>query len=214
MPRKKSQVMKKFLASLIFLAAMVAMPAAAQVKFGVKGGLNSSNMKFNYDNLTNKSGYGWYAGVTLKATAPLGLFGLGGDISAFYDWRRSKAEVDGLQTTIKQQSIVIPLNARVNFTIVKSFGLYIATGPQLGINVGDGGADLGSMSSIKEHFQLKKTQFSWNIGAGLILSKHFELGAAYNLGIGKTGELKDLTSDEIKNRPKQKSWVVSLAYYF
>lgn len=206
--------MKKFLASLFLLAAIAVMPAGAQVKFGVKGGLNSSNMKFDYENLTNKNGYGWFLGPTLKASLPIGPLGVGADIAAFYDWRQSKVELLGLEKTIKQQSIVIPLNARVNFSLLHVLGLYIATGPQFGINIGDGGADLSSTSSVKEHFQIKKSQFSWNIGAGFIIARHLEVGAAYNLGIGKTGELKNLSSDEIKDRPKQKSWVVSVAYYF
>ena len=77
--------MKKFLTSLVFLAALAVMSANAQINFGVKGGLNYPNMKINYDNLVNKCGSGWFVGPTLKASIPLGLLGIGADVAAFYD---------------------------------------------------------------------------------------------------------------------------------
>ena len=60
--------MKKFLTSLVVLAALAVMSANAQINFGVKGGLNYPNMKINYDNLVNKCGSGWFVGPTLKAS--------------------------------------------------------------------------------------------------------------------------------------------------
>ena len=206
--------MKNFLTSMVLLAAIAVMPVGAQVKFGVKGGLNNSNMKINYENLKNKGSYGWFAGPTIKALIPIGNLGIGADAAVFYDMRRAKTEIDGVESTIKQQSIVLPINVRANFDIVKVFGIYVATGPQFGFNVGKKEVDLDSFSAIKNHFQIRKSQFSWNIGAGIIIANHFELGATYNLGIGRTGEVKDMTTDEIRDTPKQKSWTVSAAYYF
>ena len=213
-PTKKLTFMKKFLTSLLFLAAFAVMPASAQFKFGIKGGLNNSNMTINYENLTNKSGYGWFIGPTLKGTLPLGLVSIGADVSAFYDQRRSKTELDGIETSIKQQSVFFPVNVRADISLAKVFGVYVATGPQFGFNVGKNYVDLGSSSSIKEHFQLRKSQFSWNIGAGIMALKHLEIGFTYNIGIGKTGELRYMTEDDIRDAPKQKSWTVSAAYYF
>ena len=68
--------------------------------------------------------------------------------------------------------------------------------------------------NVKNTFQLKKSQFSWNIGLGIMFLKHFEVGATYNLSIGKTGEIKNMTKEEIEDAPKQKSWAISAAYYF
>ena len=51
--------MKKFLASFVILAALTVMPASAQIKLGVKGGMNSSSMKIDINdlsNLTSKNG--------------------------------------------------------------------------------------------------------------------------------------------------------------
>ena len=67
---------------------------------------------------------------------------------------------------------------------------------------------------MKDNFQLKKSQFSWNVGVGLTVMSRLEVGVAYNFGIGRTGELKDMTKEEIIDTPKQKTWVLSAAYYF
>lgn len=212
--------MKKFLTSLVILAALAVIPAQAQINFGVKGGLNYPNMKINYHNLTNESGIGWFVGPTLKAVVPLGPLGLGADIGAFYDERRTKTEYNGIDETIKLKSIIVPLNARLNLTIAPTFGLYVTTGPQVGFNVGHKNFNIFGHNSeeakdnFKDTFQMKKSYFSWNFGLGLMLLKHLEIGATYNLGIGKTGEIKDMTKEEIKDSPKQKSWVFSAAYYF
>lgn len=213
--------MKRFLTSVAVLAILAVMPAKAQIEFGVKGGLNYPNMKFSYDNIVNKSNVGWFVGPTLKGSIPVGILGIGGDIGAFYDVRRTKTEYNDVEeTTIKQQSIIIPLNVRLNIGLGEKFGVYVATGPQIGFNLGDRDYNIfGSHSdeakeNIKSTFQLKKSQFSWNVGLGVTLLKHLEIGATYCIGIGKTGELKDMTEQEIRDAPKQKSWVFSAAYYF
>ena len=221
--QKKQTNMKKFLTSFVLLAALIVMPANAQVKFGVKGGMNSSSMKIDINDLndlTTKNGYGWFAGLTLKGNIPLGLLGLGADVAALYDERSSKAELNGIEESIKQKSIIIPINARLNFNLLKLLGLYVATGPQFGFNVGNndynvfGNNSNAAIDNVKSTFQLKKSQFSWNIGAGAMIMNHLEIGVAYNFAIGKTGELKDMTRQEIIDTPKQKSLVVSAAYYF
>ena len=207
-------IMKKFLTSLVILAALAVMPASAQVKFGVKGGMNFTNMKLSYENLVNKSAEGWFIGPTLKANIPIGLLSLGADGAVFYDQRRSKTEYNGIEESIKQHSIIIPINVRLNVNILKLLGAYVATGPQFGFNVGNSDVELNNMSALRNHFQFKKSQFSWNIGLGVMLFKHLEIGAAYNFAIGKTGELKDMTKQDILDSAKQKSLVVSAAYYF
>lgn len=214
--------MKKLLLSLAILAALAVMPANAQIKFGIKGGMNYPDMKLNYNNLVHENVVGWFAGPTLKAIIPLGPLplGLGADIGAFYDERRTKTEYDGIEETIKQKSILVPLNARLNLGLGESFGIYVTTGPQFGFNVGNkdfnifGDNSDEAKENYKSTFQLKKSNFSWNFGFGIMLLKHLELGAAYSLGIGKTGEIKGMTKEEIEEAPKQKSWVFSAAYYF
>lgn len=92
-----------------------AMPAQAQVDFGVKAGLNLTNFSINDSKVLaaeNKTGF--FAGVTAKVTLP--VVGLGVDGSVLYDQREAKLKGPG--TTLKQQSIQIPVNLRYALDLV------------------------------------------------------------------------------------------------
>ena len=198
---------------MVILAAF-AVTANAKFSYGVKAGMNATHLRFDSETITGKNGCGWFIGPTAQLTFPLGIVNIGADASLLYDYRHSTAESNGVSESIKQHSILIPLNARAKFSLLKMLGAYFATGPQFGFNVGKNSLDFTSPSSIKDHFQLKKSQFSWNIGLGLILMNHLEVGATYNIGIGKTGELKGMSETDVLFTPKQNMWTISAAYYF
>ena len=204
--------MKKILTSILVVAALAVMPARAGVNFGVKAGMNNTSLNLDYQNaFSNKAGLGWFVGPTVKLSIPLGLINIGADGAVLYDERNSTTEVNNIEETIKRKSILIPINARVNFSLLKVLGAFVSTGPQFGFNVGNTGFKWGE---LQDTFQLKKSQFSWNVGVGVMVMKHIELGVTYNSGLGRTGELKDINKDTIVNSPKQKTWVFSAAYYF
>lgn len=80
----------KRLLSMAFVAVMLMLvsQAHAQVKFGVKGGLNVTTMKFNRHVLDKSNSTGFYFGPTVKFTLP--LVGLGVDASVLYNQCSSK----------------------------------------------------------------------------------------------------------------------------
>ena len=124
--------MKKFLTVVVLFAAlMTAVPAKAEVKFGVKGGLNLTSMSLDAKAIDKSNQAGFFIGPTFKFTLP--IVGLGFDASALYDQR--KAEVD--DTSIKQQSIQIPINIRYGIGLGSTASIYFFAGPQFGFNVGD-----------------------------------------------------------------------------
>ena len=104
--------MKKiFTLILVAVATMVAVPASAQVQFGLKGGLNVTSMSLSEKVLSKENRAGFFIGPTAKFTLP--IVGLGVDASALYDQREGKAKVTKnnaeleSDNTIKQQQIVI-----------------------------------------------------------------------------------------------------------
>ena len=207
--------MKKFLSSLVLLAMLAAMPASAQsVKFGVKGGLNVSSMSFDKDVVDSKNRVGWFIGPSVKLSLPI----IGFDIAALYD--QKETEVDA--AVIKQQSVLIPVNVRGNFGLGSLASIYIAAGPQFGFNVGDDEFSW-SISGAQNTFQLKKSSLSLNLGAGVTVLKHLEVGFVYNIPLGKTGDADvlsttgELISNTWKNvmgDAKTNTWSISAAYYF
>lgn len=213
--------MKKiFTIALVALGIMAAKPAEASVGFGVKGGLNITNMSMSSEVLDASNRTGFFIGPSVKFTLP--VVGLGIDASALYDQREAKlkGEVAGysadLNTTVKQQSINIPINVRYTFGLGDLAGIYIAAGPQFGFNVGDKNFDMLKVANYK----LKSSNFSINLGAGVTLIKHLEIGFNYNIACGKTGEVtgKGAASDVVKSLAdssgKSNAWQISAAYYF
>lgn len=211
--------MKKVLSLLVLaIAMMFAQQANAQVKFGLKGGLNVSNISFNEDVFESSNRSGWFVGPTLKLTVP--IVGLSFDASALYDQRSSKVQnvssASG-ETTVKQQSVVVPINARYGFGLSSLANIFFFAGPQFGFNVGDDEFKWTSAKNYKNTFQLKKSNLSINVGAGVTLLSHLQVSANYNIACGKTGEaVFEQVGEGVTNafKGRTNSWQVAVAYYF
>ena len=212
--------MKKVL-TLIVMAVAFAMPSKAQVSFGVKGGLNLTNMSIDQSNLEDlfKNKAGFFAGITIKASLPL-IPGLAIDGSALYDQREGDIEVSipgGTSTEkLKSQSIQIPINLRFEIGLGESANIFIFAGPQVGFNIGD--KTSGLWNDMAE-WRLNTSNFSANVGLGFTILSHLQVSANYNIALGKTGEVDfnsavSQTWDAVKGEAKANSWQIALAYYF
>ena len=163
---------KMFSLALVALGLMAAMPSQAQIKFGLKGGLNITDMSMDSKVLDASNRTGFFIGPTVKFTLP--VVGLGIDAAALYDQRESKlkGEVNGteadLNTKVTQQAINIPVNLRYTFGLGNTAGIYLAAGPQFGFNVGDKNFDMMEVANYK----LKSSNFSVNLGAGASMDIH------------------------------------------
>ena len=198
--------MKKILTiAVLFAALMTAVPARAEVKFGLKGGLNLTSMSLDANAISKSNQAGFFIGPTVKFTLP--IVGLGFDASALYDQR--KAEVD--DTSIKQQSIQIPINLRYGIGLGSTASIYFFAGPQFGFNVGD----KNIVSSVGD-WTFKSSYVSANVGAGLMLLSHLQVSVNYNFGLGKTGELEQNIPGAIKSIDdgKLNAWQIGVAYFF
>jgi len=204
--------MKKFFVLMVVMAVTAVMPASAQgVKFGVKGGLNNTEMKFDESVFDAENRFGWFAGPVIRIDLP--ITGLGVDIAGLYDQRETKVNDEKIQ----QKSILVPINARLNLGLGDAAGIYVAAGPQFGFNIGDDEFKWKDKDNYERTFQLKKSSFSVNLGAGLYLSDHFEVGFTYNIAMGKTADasFKDAVKTATTNdETKAKAWTISACYYF
>lgn len=197
---------------MVLLAAMT-FTAQAQVKFGLKGGLNLTNMRFDKDVVSKSNQAGFFIGPTVKFTLP--VVGLGIDAAALYDQRSAK--LDGVDETLKQRSIQIPINVRYGFGLGSIAGIYFFAGPQFGFNVGDKVTNI--ISNVVD-WRLKDSNLSANVGLGLMLLNHLQISANYNIAFGTSGEFNVLTDvasrtwDTVTGKTKANAWQLSLAYYF
>lgn len=214
--------MRKFFTAAIVAASMLfaASSAQAQVKFGLKGGLNVTNMSLNSEVFDADNQTGFFIGPTVKFTLP--IVGLGIDASALYDQRDAKVKVeegDGalVESKIKNQSINIPINLRYGVGLGSTASIYLFAGPQFGFNVGDKNQ---SLYKDVAQWRLKSSTFSVNVGLGAMLLSHLQISANYNIACGKTGEttMSDVAGETVqqmfKKRGRANAWQIGLAYYF
>ncbi len=206
--------MKKFFVALTVMIMAVLTPAKAGLDWGITAGWNLSKMSVSSEVLQSDNHTGWYAGAKAVFTIP--VIGLGIDGSLVYSQRQLSLETEDELTNESTgelktvRSLAIPINLRYTFGFSSVAGIYVATGPQFNINIGNKAWD-----DIKGA-TLRSTDLSWNIGAGVKLLSHLEIGAAYNIPLGKTAEyssvsdLKGVNYSDIKT----KTWQVSATYYF
>lgn len=207
--------MKKLFTLIVLVAATYfAVPANAQLKFGIKGGLNITDMSLSKDVFETSNRTGFFIGPTIKFTLP--IVGLGIDASALYDQREGELNVAGddntiVSTKLKQKSINIPINLRYDIGLGSLAAVYIAAGPQFGFNVGDKNQ---SLYEDVVNWRLNSSNFSVNVGAGIMLLSHLQIGANYNIVCGKTGEITILDGAKSVLRGRSNTWQISAAYYF
>ena len=230
--------MKRIFTMLLFAVALTtAATAEAQIKFGLKGGVNVTSMSFNNSVFDASNRTGFFVGPTVKIQLP--LVGLGIDASALYDQREAKVRVADSFTgntyttdqTLRSKAINIPINLRYGWGLSSLANIFLFAGPQFGFNVGDKEQKITDSSTWKvknsnfedvqvvtSAFDVKNSNFSVNVAAGVTLLSHLQLTANYNIACGKTADatLKNvgetLTDKEVRTRAN--AWQIALAYYF
>lgn len=198
---------------MMVLTVLCCMPATAQIKFGIKCGVDVTSMSFSSDVLDADNRAGFYIGPTVKLS--LLDMGLGLDASALYDQRSGKIKAGddnsqtGVEESLTQKQIAIPINLRYAFGIGSTANVFIFAGPQFGFNVGSDKDNI--------NWKWKDSNFSVNVGAGLTVLSHLQLNVNYNIACGKTGEIKpsEVLPEVTKNmRARYNAWQIGLAYYF
>ena len=204
--------MKKIFTLVVLLATMT-VAVQEQVKFGVKGGLNLTTMKFDKDVANKSNQAGFFIGPTVNFTLP--VVGLGVDASALYDQRSAK--IDGADETLKQQSIQIPVNLRYGFGLGNTASVYVFAGPQFGFAIGD---KVANVVDDALDWRLKDSNLSANVGLGLMLLNHLQISANYNIALGTTGEFEVVNAvagtawNTVTGKTKANAWQISVAYLF
>lgn len=193
---------------IVAVVAMLGVGAAnAQFRFGVKAGLNMNKLQLDIKNLENnlngENSVGYTAGVVADFHIP--VIGLGFDASLMYTRMNSSTE-DAL---CGQNFIELPVNLKYKFSlpVVGSFlAPYVYTGPSFAFKLD---------KTTLEYVKTKTCQIAWNVGLGIELFKHLQVGASYGFGINNLVEKHlpgALNPEVIKVRNNY--WTISAAYLF
>lgn len=182
----------------------MALPAAAQFRMGVRGGITLGKMRFDRDIVSSDNRMGYSAGLVLDVGIP--VVGLGIEGSVMYTRRNNR--LTDHERVFKRHYFEIPLYARYRLelpTLSKYFAPYIFTGPTFAVLFNDNSSELYSNS---------KTYFSWDAGLGADLFQHLRISACYGLGITKALEYVNKEYEGSYVNGKDKYWTLSAAYLF
>jgi hypothetical protein len=218
-------MMKRLTIAFLLVCVLSTQAAQAQVKFGLKGGVELLDMKFKEDVFNASNRLGWFAGPILYVGLPLP--GLGFDISALYNQRET--EIDLFTSTevgsatsrqtdrLKTHLMAVPLNLRYSLPLGSSFDVFVYAGPQMAFNVGKQEQDLDGRGDESELvWRVKESSFSVNGGIGLTLGP-VQITANYNVALGRTGDVtfkQAMQAAEDGINGKYNSWQIGAAYFF
>ncbi|WP_195349588.1 porin family protein [Bacteroides nordii] len=194
--------MKRIISVLLVAVCIgMAMPAQAQLKWGVKGGVNVAKVTFDDKLLKSDNMAGFFIGPMAEFTIP--VVGLGIDGSLLFSQKGIKADNDA----VKQYGLDIPVNLKYNIGLGSLLGIYLAAGPDFYFD----------FKGNENGYDKRRAMVGVNVGAGLKLIKHLQIGFNYNIPLGKSGDVtwKDGVSSVFKaDSYKTKTWQISAAYLF
>ena len=198
--------MKKILNTLMLAVGLLlmAMPADAQIRFGVKGGVNLTQVETNLKAIKDNS-TGYFIGPMIEATIP-GI-GLGVDGAIMYA-QRGKDE-------LKMEGVEVPLNLKLTIGAGSSLSIFLAAGPDFFLNLKD--LDLGAIDATIQGYKAKekKAQVGLNLGGGVKLMQHLQLGHNYMIPLGDSFSFKKAADAVGEDESfKYKNWQLTLAYIF
>ena len=196
--------MKKIFGALMIAVCIgMAMPAQAQIHFGVKGGLNLSKASFSNvsENFKKDNFTGFFIGPMAEFNIP--IVGLGVDAALLFAQRGIKVSEGNEDLTIKQNGIDIPVNLKYTIGLGSLAGIYLAAGPDFYFDFA-GNKTIEGVKTDK-----KKAEVGINVGAGVKLLNHLQVGANYNIPLGDTAKFEGTDASY-----KTKTWQVSVAYIF
>ena len=196
--------MKKIFGALMIAVCIgMAMPAQAQIHFGVKGGLNLSKASFSNvsENFKKDNFTGFFIGPMAEFNIP--IVGLGVDAALLFAQRGIKVSEGNEDYTVKQNGIDIPVNLKYTIGLGSLAGIYFAAGPDFYFDFA-GNKTIEGVKTDK-----KKAEVGINVGAGVKLLNHLQVGANYNSPLGDTAKFEGIDGSY-----KTKTWQVSVAYIF
>ncbi|MBR5102093.1 MAG: porin family protein [Muribaculaceae bacterium] len=177
-----------------------------QLRFGLRGGINVSELHFDERTFDSRNRTGFTGGVTAELDLP--LIGLGLEASALYTKRNN--ELVGDYNTYSREYFNFPIHLKYKIGIIGLSELispFLFTGPDF--------AYLLSKSSTNKSFSNRKSVTSWNVGGGVELVKHLQLSASYSIGLSKA--MKYIGKDDVNSEViegKDKCWTITAAYFF
>lgn len=206
--------MKKLMKKLVLAVMVLSMgfSASAQFRAGIRAGVNINKLHLSElgSNFDSDNRCGFTGGVMAEFTIP--VVGICFDASLMYT--RMNSQVDAPFTGSMTENefsgsakdfFQIPINIKYKFglpVVGKIIAPYIYTGPDFAFRLGHSDA-------------FKRFQVAWDLGVGVELVRHLQIGAGYSWGINNVA--KKITGYENFDgnfKTKNNYWTITAAYLF
>ena len=202
--------MKKYFVFIVLFSLIGGMSAQAQLKYGLKAGVNLSNVNLDKDNLLSnldsKNLTGFQVGPMVE-----GMFAIVGfDAAILYSQQGFKlndaSSISEAWEEYKMSTLQIPVNLKTKIALVpKLVKAYVTMGPSFNVN----------FSTIKEQVESKAFGVGLNFGLGAEVLSHLQVGVNYQLGLTEDYSNFKLGVHEIVGlKGKPRMWSVTAAYLF
>ncbi len=198
--------MKKRILSLLLVlfALSTTVNAASPLRFGLKGGLNLADVylseletTFSPDNYS-----GFHVGPTIEFMFPFVRMGIDG--SVLYSQKGFKVSGKVFNTS----NIDIPVNLKWKFGVPFA-KVYLATGPYFSFGLGKSEVQWDGGSVRAKDFNI-----GWNVGGGVELFSHLQVGIAYGFGFTNSNEWTINNQLHSMLHGKDRVLTVSGTYFF
>lgn len=176
------------------------------IKFGLRAGLNFSNIKYDGGSTDSRTGFQVGAIVDFPIIESLhiqpGLFLVQkGGKEKYVDY---EYDDETYETKMNPLYVEIPVLASFRFNIDETWQIQANVGPYFALGVS---GDLKDDDEKTDFFGDGVRRFDWGLqfGVGVNIAKHYYVGTSYDLGLcnyAKNGTLKN------------RSWYISLGYNF
>ncbi|MDR2683474.1 MAG: porin family protein [Dysgonamonadaceae bacterium] len=197
--------MKKYVVFMGLFLLMGGISVQAQLKFGLKAGVNLSNISLEgplADNLAISNLTGFKAGPMMELTIP--IIGLGLEAAVLYSQQDFKFSKDELRNkNYKRNGLEVPVNLKYKLSFFKLIGIYGTAGPYIHFKLSE---------NLQNQFNAQTFGAGLNFGAGVELLSHLQAGINYQMGLTEDYSANDFAGNLLKG--KTTTWSITAAYLF
>lgn len=222
--------MKKVILSLVLLLSVAGAQTASAFGFdwGVTAGMNLTKMKVSNNGsklFDSENRAGWFVGpkVNLSLIAGFGLDGalLYSQMKYNTSYTAEAYANSTYSTSETVRSLSVPINLKYSIGLGSIANVYLTTGPQFDFMMGDKDSDfVGNV--LNTSFEQENMTTSWNVGAGVKLLSHLDVGVGYNFGLSDAakqtiqvlGNATGVNLPTTSTNIRANTFKVQLTYYF
>ncbi len=193
--------MKKSLFLVVVFSMLFVVTTQAQLRFGVKGGVNINDVAVKGGDYSSDALTGFQVGATVEW---LMIKNFGFDISALYSQKGIKIDEAKIDKNVGY--LEIPVNAKLVLGLTEKFKPFATAGPYVSFNLSD--------SDVGDQWESESFGAGLNFGVGVQLFKYLQIGANYGLSLTddfKTTSVQDLAKDMTA---QSRTWSITAAIYF